>query len=374
MIRSLKIPKIRKSQKFWAIALISMIMAGGVSPMAIAALPATPSRLAQADTPVQLPQRPEPSASARLPRQVVRRLQRHASRQFDTHPREVQVISANQATWPNGCLGLAGPDEMCTMALVQGWRVEMTNGEQSWVYRTDERAQQIRLADTNTSELPPQVIDRLFATVAREANVPTRSLRLLEAQPKTWNGCMGIYEPNQACTEIAISGYRAIVMGDRQSWVYHLDHDGSCIVQNPTASGSLPAIEPSFIPANGQPPRPTEDVVFKMIVSGGLMGETTETILTEDGILYRTTTQMRTSTEPILLKQLSPQQVQQFQQLLEQQRFPNLDGMQYLTSAVLADYPKTTLQAMGSTVDYVDLEEDSLPQSLQSVIQAWNQL
>jgi hypothetical protein len=48
--------------------------------------------------------------------------------------------------------------------------------------------------------------------------------------------------------------------------------------------------------------------------------------------------------------------------------------MSYLTSDVLADYPTTVVQAMGSTVAYIDLEQDALPQSLQTVIQAWNQL
>jgi len=374
MVRSLKLPKIRKSQKFWAIALTSMMMVGGVSQV----LPQRVAIAASPESPVvaQLEPVPSSSESARLPRTVMRRLQRHASRQFDTHPREVRVINANHATWTDGCLGLAGPDEVCTMALVEGWRVEMSNGERSWVYRTDRRAEEIRLADVDTASLPSPVIDRLFATVARDANVSTSSLRLLEAQPKTWNGCMGIYEPNQACTEIAISGYRAIVMGDRQSWVYHLDQDGSCIVQNQTASGSLTPIDPSFIPANSEPPLPSEDIVFKMSVSGGLMGETTETILTEDGILYRTTTRFQNPGTPqrTILKRLSPQQVQQFEQILTQQKFPNLDGMRYLTSAALADYPSTTFHAMNSTVTYIDLEVDSLPSSLQAVIQAWNRL
>ena len=49
---------------------------------------------------------------------------------------EVQQTEAN--TWPDGCLGLAGPDEMCTQALVEGWRVTVSDGETTWVYRTDQ--------------------------------------------------------------------------------------------------------------------------------------------------------------------------------------------------------------------------------------------
>jgi hypothetical protein len=75
-----------------------------------------------------------------------------------------------------------------------------------------------------------------------------------------------------------------------------------------------------------------------------------------------------------MTKRLSQQQLQQFEQVLQQQQFPNLNGMRYLTSAALADYPTTVVQAMGSTVAYIDLEQDSLPQSLQTIIRAWNQL
>ena len=49
---------------------------------------------------------------------------------------EVQQTEAN--TWPDGCLGLAGPDEMCTQALVEGWRVTVSDGQTTWVYRTDQ--------------------------------------------------------------------------------------------------------------------------------------------------------------------------------------------------------------------------------------------
>lgn len=49
---------------------------------------------------------------------------------------QVQQTEAN--TWPDGCLGLAGPDEMCTQALVEGWRLTVSDGQTTWVYRTDQ--------------------------------------------------------------------------------------------------------------------------------------------------------------------------------------------------------------------------------------------
>lgn len=372
MVR-LQSTKTQKPQKFLAIALMSMMMFGGVSQtfsqtVAIAATPSDAITVAQ--------RQGSPSSSSYLPRQIARRIQRDASRRFDVHPRNVQILSATRETWPDGCLGLAAPNERCTMALIEGWRVALTDGQQTWVYRTDMQARLIKMEDENTAELPPQVVDRLFGAIAQQANVPANTLRVVESEPKTFDGCMGIFEPGRACTRIAIAGYRVIVAGDRQSWVYHVDQEGSRIVQNATASGSGNAITPSFMPADAQPPMPGADVIFKVTLSGGMRGDTTETFLTQDGVLSRTTTDWVSSGRPqtTVIKRLSPQQVQQFQQLLTQQKVPNLDGMRYLTSAALADYPTTTIQAMNSTVAYIDLEEDSLPQALKTVIQAWERL
>lgn len=56
------------------------------------------------------------------------------------------IVEAQEETWPNGCLGLARPEEVCTQALVPGWRVVVSRGQQRWVYRTDESGEQVRLA------------------------------------------------------------------------------------------------------------------------------------------------------------------------------------------------------------------------------------
>ncbi|WP_107667176.1 hypothetical protein [Cyanothece sp. BG0011] len=56
----------------------------------------------------------------------------------------LQVTQTEANTWPDGCLGLAKPDEMCTQALVEGWRITVTDGQTTWVYRTDQTGQTVR--------------------------------------------------------------------------------------------------------------------------------------------------------------------------------------------------------------------------------------
>ncbi len=59
-----------------------------------------------------------------------------------------EIIAADAETWPNGCLGLQQPDELCTQVLVPGWRVKveanLPGGLVQFTYRTDETGDQIR--------------------------------------------------------------------------------------------------------------------------------------------------------------------------------------------------------------------------------------
>jgi hypothetical protein len=57
---------------------------------------------------------------------------------------EFQVVAFESAEWPDGCLGLAKPDEMCTQALVSGWRVVLEVQNQRYEVRTDMEGRQIR--------------------------------------------------------------------------------------------------------------------------------------------------------------------------------------------------------------------------------------
>lgn len=64
--------------------------------------------------------------------------------------KKLKISQYRRQTWSNGCLGLAKPDEICTQALVEGWRVVVSGNNRTWVYRSDLKGRVIRL------ELPKQ--------------------------------------------------------------------------------------------------------------------------------------------------------------------------------------------------------------------------
>ncbi|OKH24924.1 hypothetical protein NIES593_06030 [Hydrococcus rivularis NIES-593] len=86
-----------------------------------------------------------------IPSQVIDAVRQELSNRTRIAPNEFKVVETRQQTWSDGCLGLAKPDEICTQALVEGWRVVLSHGDRSWIYRTDAQGNAIRL-ETETEK------------------------------------------------------------------------------------------------------------------------------------------------------------------------------------------------------------------------------
>jgi hypothetical protein len=85
------------------------------------------------------------NATVQLPSSVADRLRQALSKQTKIPAAKLKVVEAAPKTWVNGCLGLAKADEVCTQALVEGWRVVFADGSRRWVYRADKQARVYRL-------------------------------------------------------------------------------------------------------------------------------------------------------------------------------------------------------------------------------------
>ena len=88
---------------------------------------------------------PPSLASSRPPNSVIDATRQDLSRKTKISVNRLQIQAAQPQTWPDGCLGLAKPGEFCTQALVQGWRIVLTDKQKTWVYRTDSSGANLRL-------------------------------------------------------------------------------------------------------------------------------------------------------------------------------------------------------------------------------------
>jgi hypothetical protein len=347
--------------------LISLVCATALIGGTIAAQ--APKAFGQTDvpTPIIKPVPIEASPS----RSVIEAVRQDVARNFGVD--NITVVSFSVQSWPDGCLGLPRGKEGCTMAIVPGWRIEVSDGLQTWFYRTDNTGNTLRLEVNNF--LPTKVAQALIQRVAKDTRIAPAKLKIAAVKPANFDGCLGIYRPNQACTKILIRGWQAIVTSPSRTYVYHLSQDASRIAQNDTASGARSAVRVSFdLFGGGEVLVPEPKVVFQSIVSGSLIGSTTTITLTEDGKVTEFTIGPNIRSRPIVRKTLTPKQVEAFKKGLENRRFRNFNRLSYLTSAALADYPTTTYQSQDSIMQFIDLEKKSLPRSLQQVITNWEKL
>lgn len=236
-----------------------------------------------------------------LPATVANTVKKDLSKRTGIPPGKLKITDYKQETWPNGCLGISQPDQICTQALVPGWRITVTDGQKTWVYRTDNSGRNIRLENQNVSVSP-------------------KSLQL---------------------------------------------------VSNETLIAATP--KPSQIPSSEIPPALDRGMMFQAISSGGFAGRTYQTTLMNDGLLMRVRIGDANDSERSVQK-ISPQQLRQFQSLLKRQPLSQYNRLSYPAPRGAADYITVTLISSSGTVRYADIVQSELPKSLQAVIKAWNEI
>ncbi len=80
-----------------------------------------------------------------LPATLVAAVRQDLSRQTGIAADKLKVTESSRQSWPNTCLGIVKADEICGQMIVEGWRVVISDGRQTWVYRTNARGNVLRL-------------------------------------------------------------------------------------------------------------------------------------------------------------------------------------------------------------------------------------
>ncbi|MEH1827318.1 MAG: hypothetical protein V7L22_18460 [Nostoc sp.] len=316
--------------------------------------------------------------SNRLPRLVANAVLRDLARRQGISTRELQIIDYNQQTWRNGCLELPQPDEICTQALIPGWRIVVSNGKQNWIYHTNNNGRSLRLASANTPsenlpvQLPTSVKNAILQAASRRLQQPISRLTIIQAQQQTWrDSCLELANADEFCTQALVSGWRVVVGAVDQTLVYHTNQTGSLLRLNQKANEST--LAPVQIPVSELPPPLDRDIVFRQISSGGFTGRTYETVLLKDGRLIRVRIGDANDSERSV-RRVSVQQVKQFVRSLEHSKFSKFKNLSYPAPSGAADYITYTLTSQEGTVQYNDISQNNLPKNLQTVVKAWNQL
>ncbi len=308
---------------------------------------------------------------------------REVSRRTSLPTSAFRIVESQRRNWSNGCLGLSSPGIACTQAIVPGWRIVVANGQQRWVYRTNESGSVVKLetAATNLSELPNTVVDAVLREASQYLNLPSSQLQIVETQAKRWpNQCLGITKDSRLlCGPVSqegIQGWQVTVAGGEQRLVYRTNESGSTVILDEASSniGEVGTIKPTRMSASELPPPIPVNAVFRAIMSGGITGKTYKTTLLNNGQVIRELINNKGISSQHQTTNISPEQVKEFQSLLETQRFSQFDRLNYDLLRGAADNTNVTLTSRSGTTRYDNTSQDPLPQRLNKVIQAWNKI
>ncbi len=177
-----------------------------------------------------------------LPLDVMNAVIKDVSRKENIAETKLRVVGYSQENWRNGCLEVLKPGEMCTMALVPGYKVTVSDGSQRWIYHTDRNGRNLRLASGSNSgdsgsQLPESIKAQVIRNASQRLGQPISNFFIMQVQEKTWkDGCLELRDANTICSQVLVPGYRVIVGTKGQSLVYHTNKSGSVIKLNTKAS------------------------------------------------------------------------------------------------------------------------------------------
>lgn len=163
-----------------------------------------------------------------VPRALVNSAIQDAAQRSNLPKSQFKLHWAEQVRWSDGCLGLGG-DQMCTQALVPGWRLVVSHGDSRWVYRSALQGTSV-VFDAAAStpgkvsrQLPPELKAFILNDISVRLGRPNHGLKIVQADFRTWNPCENL-PPDRVCAQVMFSGWRVLaqglVNGQLEEWVY----------------------------------------------------------------------------------------------------------------------------------------------------------
>lgn len=178
----------------------------------------------------------------------------------------ITLVEVEEVEWPNACLGLPEPGEMCAEVLTPGFRLVFEAGGERYEAHTNRDGSQVRFAGglqgSGPGETPagdqdiPAVAAAIDALV-NQSGFSRERVRVVEASPEEWpDGCLGAGGPAESCLQVITPGYLVILEVDGTRYEVRTNRDGSLVRIVTTdgqgglpggGTGELPALDPTAI-------------------------------------------------------------------------------------------------------------------------------
>ncbi len=335
---------------------------------------------------VRLNEKASSISDTKLPSAVAKAVLQAASQRSGLSTSQLRIVESQQTQGSSSCLGIPPrPDEVCTMDLAPLWQVTVADGRQRLVYHSNMNGSRIRLNEEASSigeaNLPDAVANAVLQAASQRTGLRASELRIVQSQQiQGSSSCLAVPRADEACTRDLALLWQVTVEGGRQRLVYHTNMDGSRIRLNEDASSigniNLPngVVGAVPIPPSELPPPLPQDAIFRVITSGGFAGRTEETILLNNGQMIKRDIAPNIPGSTAKTISVSPERLQQFKRLLEQQPMAQYSSLSYPAPIGAADYITVTFTSKDGTTRYVDMVQNQLPKPLQLVMLTWNSM
>jgi hypothetical protein len=159
---------------------------------------------------------------------------------------KITVVSVESTQWPDSCLGLPEPGEVCAMIVISGYKIMLTAGGQTYIARTTQDGSEVRFesgtptspsgkqstatppvsgGDISTTEANPAV-RKAVNYLASHLNASATSITVENVVSITWsNSCLDI-ATGKACLMVLTPGYKIILEAAGKTYEIHTDSTG----------------------------------------------------------------------------------------------------------------------------------------------------
>ncbi len=186
----------------------------------------------------------EAASQMSLPNQVADIVLRNASQVSGVSRRALNIVSYKRREWSYGCEQPTFPHP-CDPVVTSGWEVIVGNGDNRWVYFTDNTGSLIKLSpESERSDLPKSLADIVLKDASEWSLLPIEILQIVDTKRQIWeNSCRFMFGLGCAAIVQPISGWEVRVNSGTQLWTYNVDDKGKSVILDRSLSLEPKAVE-----------------------------------------------------------------------------------------------------------------------------------
>lgn len=139
---------------------------------------------------------------------------------------QITLISTEEVTWPNGCLGIVRMGVLCTQAEVPGFTMILEANGQNYEVHTNQDGSVALLVEgaQASDDLEQQLIKQLAANLGlEESDISVVSSEDVEFG----DACLGVGMEGVMCAQVVTPGRIIVLEANGVQYEYHVSADGS---------------------------------------------------------------------------------------------------------------------------------------------------